>query len=46
MTYPYKKRLVGGNFMGNIFKLGGFEMVIGIIVVVFLISIVLDDGFE
>lgn len=32
--------------MASIFKLGGLEVVIGIIVVIFLISIVFDDGFE
>lgn len=32
--------------MGNFLKLGGFEVVIGIVVVIFLVSIVIDDGFE
>ncbi|ATO48672.1 hypothetical protein C4A75_20335 [Brevibacillus laterosporus] len=46
VTYPYKKRRVGGKFMSSMLKLGGFEVVIGIAVVIFLVSIVIDDGFE
>ncbi|MBM7110264.1 hypothetical protein SAM19_03667 [Brevibacillus laterosporus] len=32
--------------MSSMLKLGGFEVVIGIAVVIFLVSIVIDDGFE
>ncbi|TPG82990.1 hypothetical protein EEL32_18830 [Brevibacillus laterosporus] len=46
VTYPYRKGVSRRGIMGNFLKLGGFEVVIGIVVVIFLVSIVIDDGFE